>query len=292
MITSMTGYGRGEEVREGFEAFAEVRSLNHRFLDVVVRLPKGLSPYEDSVKEIVRRQITRGRITLSVSLKSEQENGFGLRVDLEAAQQYKRLLETLSEKLKLKGAITIDHLLHFSEVMTVDSPVDLPERAWECVQAALEKALHDLNSMRRREGTEMANDLHQRIDLLQKCLEEIEARSISRRREEFQKQYARLLEMLDTKELDRERLELEIALLADRVDVTEECTRFRSHNTLFEEAMNDAEPSGRRLNFLLQEMNREANTIGAKANDAKIAHLVVKLKEEVERLREQIQNIE
>lgn len=292
MITSMTGYGRGEEVRDGFEAFAEIRSLNHRFLDVVVRLPKGLSPYEDAVKEIVRRQITRGRINLSVSLKSEQENGFGLRVDTEAAMQYKRLLETLRDKLELQGAITIEHLLHFSEVMTVETPGEVSELAWECVQAALEKALRDLNGMRRREGVEIANDLHLRIDLLQKSLDEIEARSISRRREEFQKQYARLLEMLDTKELDRERLELEIALLADRVDVTEECIRFRSHNTLFEEAMNDAEPSGRRLNFLLQEMNREANTIGAKANDAKIAHLVVKLKEEVERLREQIQNIE
>ncbi len=279
-------------MREGFEAFAEVRALNHRFLDVVVRLPKGLSPYEDAVKEIVRKQITRGRINLTVTLKSEQENGFGMRVDLEAAEQYLRLLETLRDKLKIAGAITIDHLLHFSEVMTVDAPEDVPERAWECVQGALDKALRDLNSMRKREGAEMANDLHLRIDLLQKCLDEIEARAISRRREEFQKQYARLLDMLDTKELDRDRLELEIALLADRVDVTEECTRFRSHNTLFEEAMKDAEPSGRRLNFLLQEMNREANTIGAKANDSSIAHLVVKLKEEVERLREQVQNIE
>ena len=292
MITSMTGFGRGDEVRDGFSCQVEVRSLNHRFLDVVLKLPRGLNLYEDTAKEIVRKHVSRGRINLSVSLSSEQDPGFGLRIDAEAAQQYKRLLETLRDSLNLAGPITIDHLLHFSEILTLENGIELPEQAWECVQCAIEKAVLDLNEMRRREGVEIAADLLNRLKILDESLNAIEMRSQSRRKEEFQKLYQRLQEYIDTHELDPQRLEQEIALLADRVDVTEECIRFRSHNKLFQEAMRDREPSGRKLNFLLQEMNREANTIGAKTNDAATTHLVVKIKEEVEKLREQIQNIE
>lgn len=292
MITSMTGFGRGEEVRDGFTCQVEARSLNHRFLDVAVKLPRGLGLYEETTKELVRKHVSRGRISLSVNLSSEQNPGYGLRIDAEAALQYKRLLETLRDSLGLTGPITIDHLLHFSEVLTLESAVELPEQAWECVQCAIEKAVLDLNAMRQREGVEIAADLTSRLAILDRCLDEIEARSLARRQEEFQKLYQRLREYIATRELDPLRLEQEVALLADRVDVTEECIRFRSHNKLFRETMKDAEPSGRKLNFLLQEMNREANTIGAKVNDAAIAHLVVKIKEEVEKLREQIQNIE
>jgi uncharacterized protein (TIGR00255 family) len=292
MITSMTGFGRGDEVRDGFACQVEVRSLNHRFLDVVLKLPRGLSLYEDTAKEIVRRHITRGRISLSVNLSSEQNPDLGLRLDAEAAQQYKRLLEMLRETLHLEGPITIDHILHFSEVLTLENSIELPEQAWECVQCAIEKAVLDLNEMRRREGVEISADLTTRLQILDDSLNEIEARSLARRKEEFNKLYQRLQEYIVVREVDPQRLEQEVALLADRVDATEECIRFRSHNKLFQEAMRAAEPSGRKLNFLLQEMNREANTIGAKANDATIAHLVVKIKEEVEKLREQIQNIE
>ena len=292
MITSMTGFGRGEEARDGFACQVEVRSLNHRFLDVVLKLPRGLGLYEDTAKEIVRKHISRGRISLSVSLSSEQNSTLGLRIDTEAAQQYKHMLETLRDSLRLSGPITIDHLLHFSEVLALENSVDLPEQAWECVQGAIGKAVRDLNEMRRREGVEISADLTNRLRILDDSLDEIEARSAARRKEEFQKLYQRLQEYIATRELDPQRLELEVALLADRVDVTEECIRFRSHNKLFQEAMQDPESPGRKLNFLLQEMNREANTIGAKANDAAIAHLVVRIKEEVENLREQIQNIE
>ncbi len=292
MITSMTGFGRGEEARDGFACQVEVRSLNHRFLDVVLKLPRGLSFYEDAAKEIVRKHLSRGRISLSVSLNSEQNPGLGLRIDTEAAQQYKRLLETLRDTLQLEGPITIDHILHFSEVLALENSVELPEQAWECVQCAIERAVRDLNEMRRREGVEISADLANRLKILDDTLNEIEARSAARRKEEFHKLYQRLKEYIATRELDPQRLELEVALLADRVDVTEECIRFRSHNKLFQEAMQDPESPGRKLNFLLQEMNREANTLGAKANEAAIAHLVVKIKEEVEKLREQIQNIE
>ncbi|MDZ7289607.1 MAG: YicC family protein [candidate division KSB1 bacterium] len=292
MIISMTGYGRGQSRLNGFEAIVEVRSLNHRFLDVTMRLPRELGAYEQAVKDMVRASVNRGRINVAITLKSDTENELGLRVDEEMARRYKNLLETLVKKLDLPGPVTLEHLLQFSDILTIDEEGTLPEQAWECVRLALTQAMEELNAMRVREGREIAQDLRPRIMSLQDKIERIKAHSANRGKEEFEKLYQRLQAMVDTKELDPNRLELEVALLADRVDVTEECIRFQSHNTLFLEAIDDNEPAGRKLNFLLQEMNREANTIGAKANDAQVAHLVVSLKEEVEKLREQIQNIE
>ncbi|MDZ7360703.1 MAG: YicC family protein [candidate division KSB1 bacterium] len=292
MIISMTGFGRGQYSLDGYEAVVEVRSLNHRFLDVAIRLPRGLGAYEQAVKDFVRTKVNRGRINVAVTLKSESDSEFGLNVDEETARRYKHLLETLIKKLDLPGPVTLEHLLHFSDILTIAEENALPEQAWTCVEKALSLAMDEMNAMRLREGQEIANDLRVRLNGLQEKIERIKTHAASRSKDEFDKLYKRLVAMVDTKELDRTRLELEVALLADRVDITEECTRFQSHNTLFLEALGDSEPAGRKLNFLLQEMNREANTIGAKANDAQTAHWVVGIKEEVEKLREQIQNIE
>ncbi|RME00811.1 MAG: DUF1732 domain-containing protein, partial [Calditrichaeota bacterium] len=185
-----------------------------------------------------------------------------------------------------------EHLLSFSDIFMQDSLADLPEEAWNCIEEAIEKALIELNAMRQREGQEIEADLRKRIEFLSRYIEKIEELSEGRSEKEFEQLQHRLRSMIKNGELDPARLELEIALLADRVDVTEECIRFKSHNKLFLESLEKPEPVGRKLNFLLQEMNREANTIGAKANDAEIAHLVVQIKEEVEKLREQVQNIE
>jgi uncharacterized protein (TIGR00255 family) len=288
----MTGFGRGQHSINGYEAVVEVRSLNHRFLDVAMRLPRGLGAYEQAVKDFVRTKVNRGRVNVAVTLKSETEDELGLSVDEETAHRYKHLLETLIKKLDLPGPVTLEHLLQFSDILTIAEETGLPPEAWLCVEKALALAIDEMNTMRVREGQEMSNDLRARVNGLQEKLETIKTHSAGRSKSEFEKLYKRLCAMVESKELDRTRLELEVALLADRVDITEECTRFQSHNTVFLEALADAEPAGRKLNFLLQEMNREANTIGAKANDAQIAHLVVSIKEEVEKLREQIQNIE
>lgn len=288
----MTGFGRGQYNLDSFDAVVEVRSLNHRFLDVVMRLPRGLNTYEQAVKDIVRNKVSRGRINVAITLKTATENELGLRVDEEVARRYKHLLENLMKTLGLSGTITLDHLLHFSDILAIDEENALPEQAWTCVETALQQAMDDLNTMRFREGREIAQDLRPRVNGLQEKIENIKVHSATRGKAEFDKLYKRLRAMVDTKELDASRLELEVALLADRVDITEECTRFQSHNTLFLEAIDEQEPAGRKLNFLLQEMNREGNTIGAKANDAQIAHWVVGIKEEVEKLREQIQNLE
>lgn len=292
MVISMTGFGRGQHSINGYEAVVELRSLNHRFLDVAMRLPRGLGAYEQTVKDLLRSKVNRGRINVSVTLKSETEDELGLSVDEETARRYKHLLDTLIKKLDLPGPVTLEHLLQFSDILTIAEETGLPPEAWLCVEKALGLAVDEMNTMRVREGQEIIHDLHARINGLQEKLETIKNHAAGRSKAEFEKLYKRLCAMVESKELDRTRLELEVALLADRVDITEECTRFQSHNTVFLEALAGPEPAGRKLNFLLQEMNREANTIGAKANEAQIAHLVVSIKEEVEKLREQIQNIE
>ncbi len=292
MIVSMTGFGKASYSSNGFEAQVEIRSVNHRFLDLSIKVPKAFETRENDLRELVRRYIERGRISINVTLK--EDNGFqiGLKVNREAVQAYKALLEDLRKQADIEAPIQIEHLLAFSDVLTQNSDEVLPEAAWECVEHAVEQALQELNKMRRREGQEIENDLRQRIATLTDYIGRIEKIAEDRSVREFEKLKGRIENLIQSGELDPARLELEIALLADRVDVTEECIRFRSHNTLFLESIDQKEPAGRKLNFLLQEMNREANTIGAKANDADIAHLVVKIKEEVEKLREQVQNIE
>ena len=205
---------------------------------------------------------------------------------------YITLLEGLRHRAKIDTPISIDQLLTFSDVFVQDSSNHVSASAWKAVEQALTTAFKELNGMRQREGQEIKKDLLHRVELLSGFVEKIENQTEGRSKVEFQKQYGRIQKMLDTGELDDTRLELEVALLADRVDVTEECIRLKSHNTVFRESVKQPEPTGRKLNFLLQEMNREANTIGAKASDAKIAHLVVRIKEEIEKLREQVQNIE
>ncbi len=292
MITSMTGFGKGIYAVEGFEAQVEIRSVNHRFLDISMRLPKNFETREGDLRELVKKFISRGRININVTLKEEQGNQLGLRVNEETVQAYKALLDHLRRAAGIKAPVELGHLLAFSDLFVQENQDDLPEAAWSCIEKAVELALIELNKMRRREGQEIENDLRKRVELLESYIKEIERLARGRVEHEYQTLRQRVKSLLDSTELDPARLEMEIALLADRLDVTEECTRFHSHNTLFMESIEQPEPAGRKLNFLLQEMNREANTIGAKASDADIAHLVVKIKEEVEKLREQIQNVE
>jgi uncharacterized protein (TIGR00255 family) len=292
MIVSMTGYGKGTNHIKEFEATAEVRSLNHRFLDISIKVPRQLENKENAVRGLVKKYFERGRIHVNVSLRQDTGNSIGLALNDQVVDGYVKLLEALRKQAKISAPISVDQVLTFSDVFVQDSSERVPESAWEAVEKAIDIALHELNSMRQREGEEIKKDILYRINLVTDSVQEIEQLSEDRAHSEFKRLYDRLKSMLEVGELDETRLELEVALLADRVDVTEECIRLKSHNTVFLESVEEAAPSGRKLNFLLQEMNREANTIGAKACHAEIAHLVVKIKEEIEKLREQVQNIE
>lgn len=293
MIASMTGYGRGEVSRGGVTTTVEVRGVNNRFLDVTARMPRSLSQREKDVKEIVRTFVSRGGLTVAVMVEEENDGVVPMTVNKSAARSYARLLNDLRKAAKIREQVKLEHLLKFSEVFEVKREEETDERIWRVVEEALRAAMEKFNEMRTKEGSELAKDLEQRVRWIDETVGTIERLSKERIPEERQKLTERIDQLLEDKSIiDQNRMELEIALLADKLDVTEECVRFRSHNKFFLEAMAGKEMAGRKLNFLVQEINREANTIGSKTNDTEIAHLVVKMKEELEKVREQLQNIE
>ncbi|HTX19527.1 MAG TPA: YicC/YloC family endoribonuclease [Bacteroidota bacterium] len=293
MIQSMTGYGRGETMKQGVLAVVELRSVNSRFFELSTRLPRSLSLRENEIKEIVRAKILRGKVSLTVSLQNDANGKVPLQINTEAAKSYYRLLTQLRKSLKLKEKVKLEHLLRFSELFEGGESDDEAAAEWEAFEGAVQAAVKELQKMRSKEGEEISKDMIGRVEQIQRRLESIEASSRQRIPDERTRLRERISQLLDDKSIvDSQRLELEIALLADKLDVTEECVRFRSHNKFFLEALRNDEGAGRKLNFLIQEMNREANTIGSKSSDTGIAHEVVAIKEDLEKIREQLQNIE
>ncbi len=292
MIISMTGYGKGSHIEKGFEIDVEAKSLNHRFLDLFLKLPRSVENREHKIREIIKKHLVRGRLSLSVCLHKIDEEAVNMQLNDGVVRSYSKLLAELAEKMGVSEKPTLTHILTLPDIFIEHDDENYQEDAWRCIEIAVEKSLIALNEMRKREGVEIEKDLRCRVQLIDKLVEQIEEKTRGRSQSEFTKLYERVHSMVGTGELDPSRLELEVALLADRVDVTEECTRLKSHDLIFNESLASAESAGRKLNFLLQEMNREANTIGAKCNDADISHLVVQIKEEIEKLREQVQNVE
>ena len=293
MMLSMTGYGRAEVNRSGISCAVEARSINSRYLEVVSRLPRTLSHRENDLKELARSLVSRGKVSLSIVVDREQNGELPLSINAGAARSYYKLLSQLRKTVKIKEQIKLEHLLKFSEVLESTDIQESDEQEWEVVRDAVRESLEAMNTMRVNEGRELARDLENRIGWMAKAIDEIEQQAKERIPEERRRLQERVSQLAAEKVvIDQNRLELEIILLADRLDVTEECVRFRSHNKFFLEAMNSGESAGRKLSFLIQEMNREANTIGSKSNDAAMAHTIVRLKEELEKIREQLQNIE
>jgi uncharacterized protein (TIGR00255 family) len=292
MIASMTGYGQGQASRDGITVTVEVRSVNSRFLEVSARLPRSLSARENEVKDLVRRKTARGKITLTAMLERETGPTLPLRVNVAAAKTYYRLLNELRKTVRLRETVKLEHLLRFSEVIEAQDLENTDEQEWGVFQTALDQSLQALAGMRRQEGSELEKDFRLRIGIIERTLERVEELSRGQVPQERIRLRERIHQILDGEPVDEGRLELELALMADRLDVTEECVRFRSHNKFFLEALTDGEAAGRKLNFLVQEMNREANTIGSKSSSPDISHLVVGVKEELEKIREQLQNIE
>lgn len=293
MISSMTGYGRGEVSKNRTTAAVEIRTVNSRYLEMTLRLPGSLSLRENEIKEIVRKSLSRGKINIAVSVSRENSGDVPLRINESAAKAYHRLLTSLRKSLKLKDDVTLEQLLKFPEVLEADGFGKLDDAEWNLTRQALEKALENTSRMRTKEGTELKKDLVSRLRFIEKKVSDIDKQGAARVPQEKARMTARLAELLDDRSaIDEKRLEQELAIYADKLDMTEECVRFRSHMTFFKKTMDGEETPGRKLNFLVQEMNREVNTMGSKANDATIAQAVVVVKEELEKIREQLQNIE
>ncbi len=289
----MTGYGRGEASKAGVNVSVEVRSINNRHLEVTTRLPRSLAQREKDIKDIIRTLVNRGSVSISVKVEKKEDASVSLRVNKAAARNIHKLLQELRTTMKMKEEVRLEHILHFSEVLEGGEENGTDEKEWTVTEQALKRALKNLHELRAREGKELAKDLRVRVESMNRALDTVErlgAQRVPEERKRLQERVAQLV--ADPRVIDQNRLELELALLAERLDVTEELVRFRSHNKMFLGALGDQEAAGRKLNFVVQEMNREANTIGSKANDASIAHVVVGIKEELEKVREQIQNIE
>jgi uncharacterized protein (TIGR00255 family) len=294
MIKSMTGYGRGESSEEGRLVSVEIRSVNGRYAEYSVRLPRTLASLEPRLRRLLQQRIGRGTITLSVSLSQEDKAGLP-RVDMEAARHYRDLLKGLKKELKLAGKVDVRTLVGFSEILAAPEHRMDETRAWQMIHGPLEQALSALAKMRAREGERLQAELAKRLAKIEKGLSLIEKLAPKRAIEARRSLQERIGRALSAASRDTElarRLAQEIALMADRLDVTEECVRLKSHLQAFRSALKLSKPVGKRLDFLLQEMNREANTISSKANHSGIAQAAVGLKDEIEKIREQVQNIE
>jgi len=292
MTASMTGYGRAELVEENIKATIEISSVNNRFCEIQFRLPKNLSPLESKLKETILSTISRGKITFNLNWEETSPAASYVKLNEEVADVYFALITQLKQRFNLSGEISVDHFLSLPDIAKVEKGESDLDKVWKIVERIARQALEEFNQMRRTEGAKLAQDLFERVGKLDEAIIEIEKltpQSIDTYRKKLK---SRIKELLDDMIVNEHRIELEVALMAEKCDVTEECVRFKSHNQQFLSALAEDVPVGKRLTFLLQEMNREANTIGSKAVDTTISQKVIYLKEEIEKIREQVQNIE
>lgn len=297
MIRSMTGFGEADGEAPGGRLRVEIRTVNHRYLNVNTRLPSTLVRWEAEIRDWLRGPFTRGHINCTVRLEREAGEGSfgGYRLDEERVRAYLALFQSLQQRFGVSGAPDLSLLTRFSDIIVRDDTED-DEAAisGEQFRDVVVRAAAQAVQMREEEGRRLQRDLEERLTAIESALAEVERIAPERLVAERDRLHAAVRDLLGGVAADEVRIAQEIALLAERLDVNEELVRFRSHIELFQDllAMQSEEPVGKRLSFLVQEMHREANTVGSKANNAAIAHRVVAIKDEIERLREQVENIE
>lgn len=293
-MNSMTGYGRGEASSSGMKIAVELSSVNRKQGEIFVSLPREIDVLESRIRESINQHISRGRVNVKVALQSGNERSAGkVHLNTEVARQYVKELKRLSRELGISHEIPIDSLLRSPGVVEFHTALEEPEKLWLGIRKALKQGLDELLKMRAKEGAHLARDLRKRLKLIQKSVVVIrkEAPAVSVRYREALRDRIQSagLELPGT---DEDRLMKEVVYFADRSDISEELTRLHSHFKQFDDCIKSTDPVGRKLDFLVQEINREINTIGSKANDSTIAGQVVTVKAELERFREQAQNVE
>ena len=293
MIKSMTGFAAAEVNAGDITVLVDIRAYNSRHLDIVLRLPSRYMALEEKMKGFITRQIVRGRLEVKVQIKDGSEGTVAFEIDWPRANAMHDALAHLKDKLDLKNEISVEHLLSVGGMIKPVEKVDESDSIWLTAKECLTRAINDLETMRSKEGDFIAEDLTARMDFIETCLMEIRGDSsdlINQYQERLKERIAALT--LETVELDPARLAQEAAYLADRSDISEEIVRAESHVKQFRHIMGSEEPGGRKLNFLLQELHREFNTIGSKIGHADTTHRIVNVKAELEKIREQIQNVE
>lgn len=289
----MTGFGRADGVFRKKKYLIEARSVNNKFCEISFKYPKSLQTEDFELKEIVRKKISRGKIYISITIDTDEEDAASLNTDESSIMQYYNLLKKIKDVTGFKEEINLGHILNFSDFFMAESGNEVDDEEFSYISKLLEKALEDLNRMKIKEGDILKKDILGRIKFIEKeatSISKLSAYKVKSEKEKIQKRLENLL--IDKRIIDENRLELEVVLLADKTDITEEITRLKSHTKYFEEYSKSKELAGRRLNFLIQEINREINTIASKSMDAEISQKSVRMKEELEKIKEQLQNIE
>lgn len=292
VINSMTGFGRAAGANGPYDVHAELSSLNNRYLDINLKVPRGLMYYQHPLRDFLKNAIQRGKISLFLSVRKNSDTSGAFELDLTLARDVHKSARQLADELGIPFDLGIKDLLSIDGIIAGEEESGENEPLWNLTLKVLEKVLEEFQASRAREGAALKQDLLTRLDLIGRLLAQVESAWQGCRDQRRIQLRERLLKLIAEESLKAERFEMEVAMLLDRQDISEELTRFTSHISFFREAVDAGGAVGSKLNFILQEMLREANTISSKSPDTGMTHTVVEIKEEIERIREQVQNIE
>ncbi|HCO19223.1 YicC/YloC family endoribonuclease [Gudongella oleilytica] len=293
MLKSMTGYGKGEASSSGFRIKVELKSVNNRYLDITVKLPRYLIYLEESIKKLIKEKLGRGKVDVFINLDFESISSLEVKVDIPLAMNFKNALSDLKDQLQIEDSIRLSNILSIPDVIRTEKR-DLDEASvWETLRSAIDSALSQIVVMRESEGQQLKLDMLEKLGKIEEITSEVKIRSplvVEEYRRKLNERIAALLE--EPAIIDQDRLAMEVAIYADKSSIDEELTRMNSHIAQFRSIIEEDGAVGRKLDFLIQEFNREVNTIGSKSSDSIIVNKVVDLKSEIEKIREQVQNIE
>ena len=292
MLKSMTGFGRSEIANERQKITVEMKAVNHRYCDINVKMPKKLSIFEAGIRNLLKKYIQRGKVDVFITYEDYTENNMVLKYNEELAAEYVRVLQQMSEQLGIENDVRVSSLSRYPDVLTLEEQTVDTDELWGVLEEALHKASEQFVETRLVEGENLKNDLISKLDGMLEDVDFIEKRSPEILVEHRQRLEAKVKELLGDSTIDESRIVTETTIFADKICVDEEIVRLRSHITSTRKALLEGGSIGRKLDFIAQEMNREANTILSKANDLEVANRAINLKTEIEKVREQIQNIE
>ncbi len=291
MLKSMTGFGRHELLLDGFTVNAQIRSVNHRYMDCSIRIPRCYNFLEDKIRQKAAEYISRGKIEISIAIKEQEGDDKVITLNRALAENYINVLKEIST-LGVEDDIKASHVSRYSDIFNIEYKEIDEDKMFEIINTVLTAALEDFNNMRSQEGSRLENDILSHLETISEELAKIKARSPETVKAYRENLEAKIKELIADTLVDENRLITETAIFADKVAIDEEIVRLGSHIKAFGSAIKSDKPIGKKLDFIIQEMNRETNTIGSKANDIEIAAIVVEIKSEIEKIREQIQNIE
>lgn len=292
MIKSMTGFGRSEIVKGNRKISVEIKSVNHRYLEAGIKMPKKLNVFESRMRDLLKKYATRGKIDIFINYEDDSESQVNLKFNQNIADEYMAIFNNMSEKYNLKNDMTVGGLARFPEVITMDEVQEDEEELWHFIEEAMNAALEQFVNTRILEGENLKKDLLGKLDHMEELVAFVEKRSPEIMKEYRSKLESKVKELLGDTTIDESRIATEVIIYADKICVDEETVRLRSHIEHARKCLNEEGGIGRKMDFIAQEMNREANTTLSKANDIEISNAAIDLKTEIEKVREQIQNIE